>query len=809
MKHAIVLLLLLAGAFAMSCEDCNTAWGTGSSCYGKPSACYDEDGSYGVCKDAADNKFYADQAACTEDACFDSVRATHDSDLAACQATLDQTCINDQAKYCAKQYADCTKGCQATDCRVMDQCANVCIDRTNTDCSGAVVEYESDESYIQRCGCMCGDTYQEYSGLHLRVDCNAIKKTPSVAPPEQPPVEQPPAETATEVCGNNIDDDGNGLVDCLDYQQCDCSETATVTALYKGEDGANRPLNGLEANFTWNDGSSKEAEANAKTDSSGKVTVELPGIWQGDGSLSATAFFKDKTFVFYVNANGQRSYYNFWADVKAAKESDLAIDLKARTIADTTIARMWERLHQVYGFYTDYVGADVDYQMPEDISLLFDNCDKSACHSGGSDHVTDYGIYYGAEVFSLGNYPAESPQNEEWHEFNHHAMYAIYGGGWNTQRLSNHNGWGNAASDDSYLEAFAEYMSLLESLQFPNDYPRLASRPGVYFYDGAAKNLEQNINIRATEEFAIAGILWDLTDGENAADKDHVQLSGPTIWGVLSKQHAFSDGETRFIHSTHDLYEAFAALDDAQLTKTHDDANNASETWMDSANALQKIFISHGAYFDKNQNGEWDIGEPVGNTPMRGSPTEIRRDARLPPGSFIKANVKDTDGNTIMNGTTVVTVRFDPPYDYLNYDYEGDFQNGLIPVAPPYDAPLTYEIKVKADTGVPSEAITLTSGEYAAAYDAGKQFFAEKSFTVIRGIPDMAACNNDGACQTGEGSDCADCATSPSDEGGVLVLLGGLGLLAVVGVIGVVAVIAVAAFFLLRKKAPVKPAKRK
>jgi hypothetical protein len=308
-------------------------------------------------------------------------------------------------------------------------------------------------------------------------------------------------------------------------------------------------------------------------------------------------------------------------------------------------------------------------------------------------------------------------------------MMAIYGGMWDLKRTSNHLGWGNPQSDDSYLEGFAEFVSLLETQYYKDSYPKL-SNPSVYYWDGTASNLEKNFNIKDDEEFAIASIMWDLYDpaSNSQIDKDHIQIDRTTLWGVMSTQHTFSDGKTRYIHGTRDLYEAVKSLNDPQFTKKYTDAYEPRDDgWMDETTALDKIFIAHGAYWDKNNNSKWDPDEEVGYTAKKGAPATMRSDKELPPGSYISANINN---GAVQSGTVKVKVTHPDEYSYLDYEYESEFSDGLIGIDPPYDVPTTWEMSVSSGGSSESEPVTLTSEDYNGNYDPSSQYFGSASFTV-------------------------------------------------------------------------------
>ncbi len=531
-----------------------------------------------------------------------------------------------------------------------------------------------------------------------------------------------------EICDNSLDDDHNNLIDCLDNTVCDCTETVSVTVTYPGEDGNPKPVVGATINFTYTADNVTNQTITLTTDDAGQAETDLNGLWEGNGIVYTKIYFEDADFKL-MNSAGT-DYYRSDVSFAAVNENDLQRDIPLGG-NDRTVARIWDRLHEVYDFYTTGLGTNVDYQMPEEIYLMTPGVGGRHSIDWTDNH--DYGITFGDIVFGRGFGAKESPQNQEWHEFNHHAMAAIYGGWWDTHAIKNHLGWGNPFSDDSYVEAFAEFMSMVETAHYASEYPRLAAVPSVYYYAGTAANLEKNykVNNSRYEELAIASILWDLYDppSNSQIDKDHIQIEWDVLWQVLSGQHEYSDGRVGYIHSTRDLYEAVWALNMSQFNMMYNDTYEPNnDSWMDKANALDKIFIAHGAFYDKNGNGIWDGPEEmVGYTSKQGNPGMIRSDLEPPPGSYVHANVNN---GQVQNGTVKVKVTHPGPYSYLDYEYEGDFQDGLIAIDPPFDVPTTWEMNITSKGYSESAPVTVTSEDYNSKYNETNGYFDSVAVSI-------------------------------------------------------------------------------
>jgi hypothetical protein len=553
---------------------------------------------------------------------------------------------------------------------------------------------------------------------------------PSPTAPKVPPYCSPSCDIYQPCYTNGDCTSGN-----CDFSSSSCKEakpqpTATLTVTYEGDDKTQKPVVGATVNITWKDTSGKEVSATAKTNDTGEVRIQLRDLekFKENEAMLFPLIITLEDANFKLMDKQSNKLYEISTSFHAFNEAELNHKINL-TRNDRIAVRIWDRLHEAYKFYRSSLGANVNYQMPEEVYL--NSRGEGAFHSYDSaTKAEDRGMTFGSVIFDKGATAHESPQNCEWHEFNHHAMMAIYSSMWDTKSIKNHLGWANPRSDDSYTEGFAEFMSLLETAYYSSQYPRLAAVPSAYYWDTTATNMEKNVKVKDDEEFAVAAILWDLYDpaSNSSIDKDHIQIDRSVIWQVLSSKHEYSDGSIDYIKNSRDLYEAFKALNLKDFDKNYNDTYEPlNDSWMDNATALEKIFIAHGAYWDSNNNGIWDPGEEIGYTAARGDPTTRRTDKELPPGSYISANVNN---GQVQNGTVKVKVVYPELYSYLNFEYESEFQNGLIGIEPPYDIPCTYMVSVKSETGAESATVNLTSQEYNTKYNPDNKYFSSASFTL-------------------------------------------------------------------------------
>jgi len=114
------------------------------------------------------------------------------------------------------------------------------------------------------------------------------------------------------------------------------------------------------------------------------------------------------------------------------------------------------------------------------------------------------------------------PDNREWHEFGHHVMADTLGNLIpDSPGDSNHNGYANPSTTDSWTEGFAEFYSMMVAREVAKE-----PRPELYHVNGREINLEANrLAWGRFEELAVAGLLWDLVD---AVDADDATVMTPT-----------------------------------------------------------------------------------------------------------------------------------------------------------------------------------------------------------------------------------------------------------------------------------------
>jgi len=314
----------------------------------------------------------------------------------------------------------------------------------------------------------------------------------------------------------------------------------------------------------------------------------------------------------------------------------------------------------------------------------------------------------------------DRPMNREWHEFGHFLHNSLVGDTTYkdtlTGRRRNHEGIMNDTTNDSFMEGLAEATSILilrlsklkgtccSDLSSQNngtykwgnaisdlENEKFKSDTAVYEYfddAGKCKQLDKSkiiceggklvykeggktfpvIVSESREELAVAGLLIDLLDdGSWYNGNDDDGFSFPN-W-----QDLFCLIKNKSIKSIKELYDA--------LREKFTDSS--------SRDKIDKIFVDHGFFQDKNFNGIRDSNEKIGvtfrceheyrwydggwNKETRNKIDE-RPNQPLIPQANITPYLFDKDGNKIENGILVVEVlSFDGK---VNFSYEREAKSG-------------------------------------------------------------------------------------------------------------------------------------
>ena len=405
-----------------------------------------------------------------------------------------------------------------------------------------------------------------------------------------------PPQTA-EICYDNIDNDANGYMDCQDAA---CASNPVCGPL-KGRvyftdlEGTQRLLPNvyLLARWVTEDGTQAESTQEFYSDGMGEYVFDDPELHvPGTHNVQMVVRLYD---------NGQRiTVAEAGTPVEQVVDIPLAAwasgapqDLAFQDYNEKDGAHPRDAA-KFYFHATEY--ASFASQMLSQIGINGGiGAEKTNIHYGyeggkGAWHTRhdspDAGMYYEPVTSIYTN--NEAPGNREYHEYSHHLMNQVYGG--MPPRHSddeNHGGIKNGCSTDAYVEGFAEFTSLVANRQ--TGIPKrcgLASQSSLYCWDGTGSDLEKDYQATKDEEFAVAGILWDLYDNaeiNGAPDDDSVSISYDKLWAALTKVRSFNNYSTGDVSPRHIWY--VKDLYDALMEDGYDKAG------------VNEIFKSHGYYF--------------------------------------------------------------------------------------------------------------------------------------------------------------------------------------------------------------------
>lgn len=420
----------------------------------------------------------------------------------------------------------------------------------------------------------------------------------------------------------------------------------------------------------------------------------------------------DFGFAFKDNYNLEETSAVTGDGVKYSSRSTL------RTLRDA--AAIYYNLHDAVDVYLTILDANLNYKLPVDVTI--NSADGSQYLKANSDLL-----------LSEQHTPYTSVHRRfvEQHEFSHHALYSQYGASWPEGRslpnMTNHGGYLNPSSADSFTEGFAEFMTLVIASYSNVPNPEYYSNKGSF-----ENNLRVWSNRGKMEEYAVASLLWDLYD-DHSDKGDSITLSMPQIWSVLkTKRKDFQAYYKAFTDAFPDKRAEIDAVfvehgffaDKNTGNGVRDDFEPFRDTIKNGANNgtynLGEYFVDYGAY-ETGRNMFYDPGEEVGR------PTQYTRPDRgyddYIPDAFLK--VSDTGADLY-----TVSIHFNDPQDGDDYSYMVDRRQGMIYVMPlPEQVDAT--ISVRPAQGYTAQNVyTITNEEYITKYYAseGKGYFDEHTF---------------------------------------------------------------------------------
>ncbi len=295
---------------------------------------------------------------------------------------------------------------------------------------------------------------------------------------------------------------------------------------------------------------------------------------------------------------------------------------------------------------------------------------------------------------------------------------------------TNHAGQLNPSTTDSWIEGFAEYFAMAVNRR-KGDHPR----PELYpLSPQTVLNLDHNYKARSHagspayaswEEFAVAGLLWDLADSLHdeydltplgvtpqlltdwqvqltdvltapiwppKAYGDRIQLGDAKLLALIRDSQAKS--QRHGLHAPN----APAGFDYVWDVKHLYDLLKAEGVGQGSGShgltALDELFVAHGFFADTApQNLVYDPGEAIGLTSAKAMTVisqaiparAVRYSPGPPPTGYLTYGGRDVDtGQPVPLRDFTVALAFDPPYEHYSYEFlaEGG-PEGRLELVPP------------------------------------------------------------------------------------------------------------------------------
>lgn len=225
-------------------------------------------------------------------------------------------------------------------------------------------------------------------------------------------------------------------------------------------------------------------------------------------------------------------------------------------------ANVFRAIYNAVKFYTTNLGVTLDHDIPENVYIDGNANDKyglpSAWHERPAENKCAIRIH--PDFYDQSASYDEDPDVAR-EEFSHHVMLDLYEywpvnhhegcSCWPTYDHEdcpneNHEGYNNPCTCDSLCEGWAEFMSCVIADFYEDEEPYIFRS-----WDIEVNHKDSEFD-GTYEEFAIAGILWDLYDDhieyESSSERDRVTLSIDDIWSVLG---------TKKIDTCEELYDEF------------------------------------------------------------------------------------------------------------------------------------------------------------------------------------------------------------------------------------------------------------
>ncbi|MCX6695294.1 MAG: hypothetical protein NTU61_03265 [Candidatus Altiarchaeota archaeon] len=400
------------------------------------------------------------------------------------------------------------------------------------------------------------------------------------------------------------------------------------------------------------------------------------------------------------------------AGVKTLTVNDTKIESTVKLSEVENIAAIYRHMHEAVDFSIKNLKANIDYNLPVKAVIGDRRIDPSGQKTYYSSNDASVAIGLSDSAYGSTN----KPKNREYHEFAHHLMYASYGGwpdGFTLAGSRNHAGYINPSTGDSFVEGFAEFMTLAIS-----DY-RGDRDPEHYASFGSMENNYRSWDSTgAAEEFAVCGVLWDLYD-KNNDQGDTVTLNLSQMWPILKVKRKnfyeyYTAFRTAFPGKADAIDKIFIEHGFFADTGEGNHARDAFEPYRDSPppanNSMYEVgefFVDYGVPDNRTQMA-YNAGEKIGKASNYERP--LRETAGYIPKAFIK--VPDTEVHYYK-----VSVHYNNPADGKDYEYDTEVRQGLLYLMPlPDDVDATLTVKPDSQDYTAQQTYSITTKEYRQKY---------------------------------------------------------------------------------------------
>jgi hypothetical protein len=294
----------------------------------------------------------------------------------------------------------------------------------------------------------------------------------------------------------------------------------------------------------------------------------------------------------------------------------------------------------------------------------------------------------------------DAPVNREWHELGHYLMFQLYPDPYTNPVGINHRGYLNVNTNDSIIEGFAEFVAMLIYEHYGEP------RPYIHPIGTSKYNLEVDYKVWGRgiqEEFAVAGILWDIHD--SGVETNHGFYLNGTVVQTTNLWSGLKDTKSMNANTMINKIDSSEPKTLVDLATTFDIRNYQS--------FVHDIFINHGAFPDivvRDWIYEYNSEEERG-AGQSGSLSNPVRSVRYTPAPELPGSNLVSD----IHATYNMSIRHDEPFGYYDYSYLVEMQAGeptYFSMSPEY-YPSTLTATLLSDVGEPlQESIQIDSDRY-------------------------------------------------------------------------------------------------